>query len=146
MKTIVHIELSDEERNDLAKRIYRDADTKVLVTRKEVTELVLALVQQEVNEGREQEFEEFREELSDATEQLQERTGSDKVCPGTGKRSDAGGHPEEIGIAFAPSRGDEGYLAQPKDPGLAAACSRILDDAKLIENFAWDTIERNRRT
>lgn len=47
---------------------------------------------------------------------------------------------------FVPSRGDEDYLAQPKDPGIAAACSRILDDVALIEQFAWDTIERNRKT
>ena len=46
---------------------------------------------------------------------------------------------------FVPSRGDEDYLAQPRDPGIAAACSRILDDTALIETFAWETIERNRK-
>jgi hypothetical protein len=44
-----------------------------------------------------------------------------------------------------PSRGDEDYLTQPKDPDIAAACHRILDDTALIEQFAWDTIERNRK-
>ena len=47
--------------------------------------------------------------------------------------------------AFIPSRGDEDYLTQPKDPAIAAACHRILDDTALIEQFAWNTIERNRK-
>ncbi|GAF68892.1 unnamed protein product [marine sediment metagenome] len=46
---------------------------------------------------------------------------------------------------FVPSRGDEDYLTQPKDPGIAAACSRILDDTALIEKLTWETIERNRK-
>ena len=51
MITNIRLELSDVERNDLAKRIYRDPNTKVLVTRKEVTELVNALVNDEVTKG-----------------------------------------------------------------------------------------------
>jgi hypothetical protein len=46
---------------------------------------------------------------------------------------------------FVPSRGDEPYLSQPRDPGIAEACTQILDAAKLIEDFAWETVERNRK-
>ena len=129
MKTIVHIELSDLDRNDLAKRIDRE-DTSRLVTRKEVTELVLALIQQEIEDGRNQE---------------EERGDERHVDPDEPEIKLEGGVPEAHTPAFIPSRGDEDYLTQPKDPGIAAACSRILDDTALIEQFAWDTIERNRK-
>jgi len=122
MKTIIHLTLSDSDRSDLAKRIYRDPNTKVLVTRKEVTETVLALIQQEIEDGRDQE-----EEGSVRRAEQEEKEVQPDVQPG-----------------FVASRGDEDYLAQPKDAGVAAACSRILDDTALIEAFAWDTVERNR--
>lgn len=139
MKTIIHLELSDEARNDLAKRIYRDPNTKVLVTRKEVTELVLSLVDYELERGRD-------DDQSDEADPPAESQGDGDL----GQRGNGGGtarvptdtHSEG---GFVPSRGDEPYLAQPKDPGVAAACSRILDDAALIEQFAWDTVERNRK-
>jgi len=123
MKTIIHLTLSDSDRSDLAKRIYRDPNTKVLVTRKEVTETVLALIQQEIEDGRDQE-----EEGSVRRAEQEEKEVQPDVQPG-----------------FVASRGDEDYLAQPKDAGVAAACSRILDDTALIEAFAWDTVERNRK-
>ena len=122
MKTIIHLTLSDSDRSDLAKRIYRDPNTKVLVTRKEVTETVHALIQREIEDGRDQE-----EEGSVRRAEQEEKEVQPDVQPG-----------------FVASRGDEDYLAQPKDAGVAAACSRILDDTALIEAFAWDTVERNR--
>ena len=122
MKTIIHLTLSDSDRSDLAKRIYRDPNTKVLVTRKEVTETVHALIQREIEDGRDQE-----EEGPIRGAEQEEKEVQPDVQPG-----------------FVASRGDEDYLAQPKDAGVAAACSRILDDTALIEAFAWDTVERNR--
>jgi len=128
VKTIVHITLSDEDRSDLAKRIHRDPDTKHLVTRKEVTETVHALIQREIEDGREPE--------GHWTDEPEDGPVPDDAC-----RAE-----DTIGIGtFVASRGDEDYLAEPKDPGIAAACSRILDDTALIEQFAWDTVERNRK-
>ena len=46
---------------------------------------------------------------------------------------------------FVPSRGDEPYLYQPKDPELAAACSAVLDGLERIEEHAWATLEGNRK-
>jgi hypothetical protein len=46
---------------------------------------------------------------------------------------------------FVPSRGDEPYLCRPKSPELAAACSAILDGLEVIEEFAWESLERNRQ-
>jgi len=136
MKTIVHIELSDEARNDLAKRIDRK-DTTRLVTRKEVTELVNALVDYEIERGYEDD------------QSTEAGTSSETPSDGdSGQRRDGGGAqrvPDDAAPPFVPSRGDEDYLSQPRDPGIAAACSRILDDAALIEQFAWETIEKNRR-
>jgi len=136
MKTIIHITLSDVERNDLARRIDRNPDTKRLVTRKEVTELVLALLQQEMEDGRDQSIEVDPEpERQSNGDSGQRRNG------GGAQRVSRDADPS----GFTPSRGDEDYLASPTDPGIAAACSRILDDAALIEQFAWDTVERNRK-
>jgi hypothetical protein len=117
MKTIIHLELSDEERNDLAARIRRDPDTTLYATRKEITEHVLDFINQEIKNARVQE------------------TQATPCKP----------EPKKQAAAFIPSRGDEDYLTQPKDPDIAAACHRILDDTALIEQFAWDTIERNRK-
>jgi hypothetical protein len=132
MKTIIHLELNDLERNDLAKRIDRE-DTKRLVTRKEVTDLVNALVQDEVTQGWESTTDD-RGPQKNAPPTCEQIQGPEWKPPAA-----AGGQ------IFIPSRGDEDYLTQPKDPGVAAACSRILDDTKLIEEFAWNTIERIRK-
>ena len=136
MKTIIHITLSDEARNDLAKRIDRK-DTTRLVTRKEVTELVNALVDYEIERGYEDD------------QSTEAGTSSEAPSDGdSGERRERGGServPDDAAPPFVPSRGDEDYLSQPTDPGIAAACSRILDDAALIEKFAWDTVERNRK-
>ncbi len=51
VKTIVHVVLSNSERNDLARRLARK-DTRHLVSRNEVTELVHALIDQELKDGR----------------------------------------------------------------------------------------------
>ena len=137
MITNIRLELSDEERNDLAKRIDRNPDTKRLVTRKEVTDLVESLIQYEIERGYEDD------------QSTEAGTGAEAPVDGNpGQRGDGGGDqrvPDDVTPDFVPSRGDEDYLAQPRDPGVAAACSRILDDAALIEKFAWDTVERNRK-
>ena len=130
MKTIIHITLSDVERNDLARRIDRNPDTKRLVTRKEVTEYTLALIAQEISDGQDIEVETAPKISSAGASERREEV--ERV-------------PHDAAPEFVPSRGDEAYLAQPRDPGIAAACSRILDDTALIEQFAWDTVERNRK-
>lgn len=150
MITNIRLELSDVERNDLARRIDRDPATKRLVTRKEVTELVNALVDDEVTKGWESTTDDRGPELREDNDQSTKANPSSKES-GDGDRGQrrngggAGSVSDDASSGFVPSRGDEPYLSQPKDPGIAAACSRILDDAALIEQFAWDTIERNRR-
>ena len=139
MKTIIHLELSDEERSDLAKLLDRNPCTNRLVTRKEVTELTQTLVNDVLKRG-------LREDNGQTTEVNSEPEGPSDGD--SGQRGDGGGGSsvsDDPDTRFIPSRGDEGYLAKPSDPGVAAACSRILDDAALIEQFAWDTIERNRK-
>jgi len=142
VKTIVHIELSDEDRNDLAKRLSRNPADKHLVSRKEVTEFVHSLIHQEIEDGRNQEKEDAVEQTSDGKLRRssgQERpSGDDPAAPDMGRLSQV--------AAFVASRGDEEYLAQPKDPGIAAACSRILDDTALIDAFVWETVDKNRKT
>jgi len=111
MKTIIHLELTDEQRalfnNTLCK--------KGLVSRKEV----IAWVEDAVHR------------LLSAQEINNEHNEEE---PTTAKPP-----------AFIPSRGDEAYLTRPADTGLAATCSRILDDVAVVEAFAWETIERNKK-
>ena len=140
MKTIVHIELSDLDRNDLAKRIDRNQATKRLVTRKEVTDLMHSLVNNEIIEGRYQDGCEDTEAEPEPETPSDADSGQRGIGRGT-QRVSRDADPS----GFTPSRGDEDYLTSPSDPGIAAACSRILDDTALIENFAWDTVERNRK-
>lgn len=136
MKTIIHLELSDEERNDLAKRIYRDLDTKVLATRKEVTELVHGLIHEEIERGREQESE---EELTDV-ERNKAPTSADTVSPATRSSGQSGDDPSP----FRPSRGDEPYLFKSKDPELTKRCSAVLDATQELNDYVWQALEENR--
>jgi hypothetical protein len=150
MKTIIHVELSDLDRNDLAKRINRDPNCKDLVTRKEVTDLVHALIQDEMRNDAWSVVDIKENEDGQSTKAEPEPEGKGDGTPR--QRGERGGtrsvsddfDPGIVG--FTPSRGDEDYLAQPTFPEIAAACTRILDDTALIEGFAWDTVERNRRT
>lgn len=115
MKTNIGIETTDEERNRLYRVWNDDPESTKMVSRKDITARVLTHIEEELAQSEE----------TKATPCEQE--------------------PETKGETFVPSRGDEPYLAQPKDPGIAAACGRILDDTAIIERFAWDTIERNRK-
>ena len=130
MKTIVHIQLSDGDRNDLARRLER-RDTKRLVTRKEVIEHVQNFISQELKDA--------RYETQEDPDLITPTPEEPPLLPPTTRDEE-----EPVVSRFLASRGDEDYLAQPKDADIAAACSRILDDAALIEQFAWDTVERNR--
>lgn len=145
MKTIVHIELSDEDRSDLAKRLRRDPLNKGLITRTEIKELVHNFINQEIQDGCNQEVQPVRR--SDDQRSPLPRDGvSEHAIFAAKKKLDDQPIPENVGFTpFVPSRGDEDYLTQPKDPGVAAACRRILDDTAIIEQFAWETIERNRK-
>lgn len=121
MKTNIGIETSDEQRLNIGKRLGHDR----MVSRKELREEVERHVYLLGSDA---------EIISVASEKTQEAPREETT---TGRDSSISG--------FVPSRGDEDYLTQPKDKDIAAACSRILDDAALIEQFAWDTIERNRK-
>lgn len=149
MKTIIHLVLSDEERNDLAKRIDRE-DTKRLVTRKEVLEHVFNFIAQEIIDGRDDDYDQSEPEhaaTDNTTRPATERSDSDgpKHVPAfVPSRGDEERHTEPV-PKFDPSRGDEPYLACPKDTELAAACTRVLDDCALIQARVWDAVEHNRR-
>lgn len=125
MKTIVHIELSDEER--------RAIGLGNLVTRKQVTELVNNFIQEKIR--------------GEATETGTRTKTTDHGDPG--QRRERGGDkriPHDMpSTGFSPSRGDEDYLTQPRDKDIAAACRSIIDATTLINEFAWETIERNRK-
>jgi hypothetical protein len=125
MKTIVHIELSDEER--------RAIGLGNLVTRKQVTELVNNFIQEKIR--------------GETTEARTETESTDHGDPG--QRRERGGDkrlPHDMPAnGFSPSRGDEDYLTQPRDKDIAAACRSIIDATTLINEFAWETIERNRK-
>ena len=101
------IELSDEERNDLARRIDRK-DTKRLVTRNEVRELVDALLQQEIKDAEDV----CTDERGDSGPDNDVRSGSD-------------GH----GDSELPGDGSEDkysdYLPDPRE--LERACKRVLE-------------------
>lgn len=133
MITNIRLELSDVERNDLAKRIDRDPVTKRLVTRKEVTELVETLINDEARKGWEDEEVEPERE-PESNEDVPE-----------GGRGEVEPVPRESYATFIPTRGDEDYIARPRDPKLATACSSILDNIALIEAYVWETITRNQK-
>ena len=147
MITNIRLELSDSDRNDLARRLDR-TDTARLVTRKEIIELVHVAIENEIKYGQDADS----PESGTVDHLLKEGYAYDHKKSEEVHRDPLGVRrpnckidpkPERTGD-FTPSRGDEDYLAQPTDPGLAAACSRILDDTTLTQDFAWDTIERNR--
>jgi len=147
MKTIIHLELSDLERNDLAKRIDRNQDTKRLVTRKEVTELVLALIDDEMRDDHWNTVDIKEKIRGETTEARPAAKTTDHGDPGQRRergRDKRVPHDMPTG-GFSPSRGDEDYLTQPRDPDIAAACRSIIDATTLINEFAWETIERNRK-
>lgn len=125
MNTNIKISLNDEDRALMLAWTGR----KGLISRKQLNELVLGLIEG-IKDGT---LRPIGEEARPVAEAAPERT--------------AEARPETVGDRgvreFVPSRGDEDYLTQPKDAGIAAACSRILDDTALIETFAWETIERN---
>lgn len=135
MKTIIHLELSDEERSDWAKRIHRDPNTKVLVTRKEVVETVLHLVAQEIIDGREIEM--YGDEEPEVDKQPQ------SVNP---KVDDSKAFRELIDetLPFKPSRGDESYLYKSKDPEMTKLCTAILDATDALDEYVWRALEENR--
>jgi hypothetical protein len=123
MNTNIKIVTTDEERTAIAKNTGNPAK---MVSRKDINVLVEGFIRGLI---------EGSEEAESTPDPAPERIAEAK--------------PKAIGDqsirGFVPSRGDEDYIAQPTDPGIAAACSRILDDVALIEEFAWNTVERNRK-
>lgn len=116
MKTIIHLETSDEERLSIAASL----GLTQMVSRKQVTQLVI-------------------DHLKD-------------LASGVTSDEPSGAGPTEHVVSaaraaenFTPSRGDEPYLYRPQDSELAAKCSAVLDGLEYIENYAWNTLERNRQ-
>ena len=129
MITNIRLELSDLARNDLAKRLDRDPVTKRLVTRKEVTELVEALINDEARKGWQD------EEVQPVQRDDDQRSAVPRARMPEQSFTEA---------AFVPSRGDEPYLYKPSDPELAAKLSALLDDSRAFEEYVWKQLEANR--
>lgn len=129
MKTIIHLNLTDDQRELFAHALCK----KGMVSRKEVTAWVedaiaRLITTQEINNEHEESELIPTEAIEAITEPLPPQT--------VGNRSLR---------EFVPSRGDEPYLYKPENPELAAACSAILDGLQYIETRVWDELERNRR-
>jgi len=119
MNTNLAIPLTNEERAQIGKIL----GLGHMITRKELREAIQRHVKYLI-EGKEIELA-TDEEVEEVTGIKPKARGDRDVC------------------GFVPSRGDEAYLTRPRDPELAATCSRILDDVAIVEAFAWETIERN---
>jgi len=115
MKTIIHLTLTDEDRSDLAKRIHRNPATKHLVTRHEVTELVLDYIQQEIKDAYD--------------EPVQEREASEPAAHVTREKF--------AELIDETQRNSESSLI-PDWSALESACTRVL--AHIDENKATNTI------
>ncbi len=132
MKTIVHVELSDEEREQVAQSLGHSG----LVTRKQVT----AFVQNQVTKA-------IKGKLNDQGNKTDTASGEDPPGdsgsggPGTGDR---GVREEVSGRGFTPSRGDEPYLFKARDPALRELHSNILDAIQALEDYTWEQMEKNR--
>lgn len=122
MKTNLGIETTDQEREAIAGTL--NLPNK-LATRNDIKEAIYEYVQALIR----------GEEAKPSTDATVEAS-SEKLPETGGDRSVRG---------FVPSRGDEPYLTQPKDPELAVACSSMLDIAERIDQMIWETIERNRK-
>ena len=136
MKTIIHLELSDEDRRDLARRIDRNPVTKRLVTRKEVTELVLTLVDDEVTKG----WESTTDDRGDDILNREDETQPERRLRTIAEVEDDEPKP----FKFIPSRGDEPYLFKSKDPEMTKLCSAILDATNALDEYVWRALEENR--
>jgi hypothetical protein len=123
VKTNLGIETTDQEREAIARTL---SLPHKLATRNDIKEAIYEYVQKVLIGGEEVESR-TNATTEDPSEKLPE-TGGDRSVRG-----------------FVPSRGDEPYLTQPKDPELAVACSSMLDIAERIDQMIWETIERNRK-
>ena len=123
MKTNLGIETTDQEREAIARTL---SLPHKLATRNDIKEAIYEYIQKVLIGGEEVEPR-TNATAEDPSERLPE-TGGDRSVRD-----------------FVPSRGDEPYLTQPKDPELAAACSSMLDIAERIDQMIWETIEKNRR-
>jgi len=117
VKTIIHLEITDDERAKMSQSLGHSG----LVTRKQVTEFV-------------------EETIRNAIQPV-------KDIPTTASplaRSADEGRRTHFPV-FTPSRGDEPYLYRPKDPKLAALCSTALDGLERLDRYVWDKLEENRQ-
>lgn len=136
MKTIIHLVLSDSERNDLARRIER-ADTKRLVTRNEIIEYVFNLIAQEIVDGRDADYTDSVG--GEVHPDLGVPSGDSGVPPRdhpTGERT----HIEDEDLGCSDETPD--YLTSPSAAGLTDACRDVLEHIRAGEkggslNLGW---------
>ena len=129
MKTIVHIETTDEQREVLAAKL----GGKKMISRKEVTDLVQTYIARLITEedygpnGYMPPPDAFADEAPQEPAPAEPEASRDRSVR-----------------AFVPSRGDEEYLYRGKDPELTAACSSVLDACEHLDQVIWRKLEENR--
>lgn len=123
MKTIVHIELNDEDR--------RKIGGSFMVSRKDVTTLV-------------NEFIEGLKTNDYPGSSNEDGLPTNEEAEALAKTVATAGRDFSI-REFVPSRGDEEYLYTGEDPELTDACRSILDGLQFIERRAWAALEGNRK-
>jgi hypothetical protein len=140
VKTIIHVTLTDEERNLIGRYLHRNSVTKYLATRNDVKDLVAEFISDTLKRAHTGEYD---DDADDNTEAEPVRHRGDSV---DGRPADDQGLPDvsDAGNGFKPSRGDEPYLYKPKSVALKDACSAMLDQAETIEQLVWDVLEANR--
>ena len=143
MKTIIHIVLSEEERESVYMSLFGHPGK---VSRKQLTRFVEDIVCEVIKGNTIEPASIFVEDI--VGEVIQGNTiepassrpvkAADEVEPAAPASGDRGIH------EFVPTRGDEAYMYKGKDPELAAQCSKVLDGIQYIEQYAWTALERNR--
>lgn len=128
MKVIVHLTLTDNERGIFNAALCKKGMASRKDVHKWVTDAVNRLLEMQERNNEPAEIDPLADETVQAPDPIEPSTGRSRDIPG-----------------FMPSRGDEPYLYKAQNADIAAACSRILDDSELIRNFAWETLERNRK-
>ena len=138
MKTIIHLETTDEERRLIGVYLDRDSATKRLVTRKELTELISDYVNDITTRAHQGEYDEHSD--PDPEPERPDRHSGD------GRPAGDQGFPNmpRAGDGFYPSRGDEPYLYTGKHPALTEVCGNMLDLAEQVDQLIWETLEKDR--
>lgn len=141
MKTIIHIETTDEERRLLQTYLERNSKTKKLISRNDLKDLVTQHVSDLIHRADNKEFDEEPNASSNLPNETQASETDRDEQPSEHEKIPVNRNP---GAGFVPSRGDEPYLYKPKDPHLKDRLSALLDDLKQMEDYVWNKLEENR--